>query len=262
MPVVDADHGSSALAFPGNWPWYAKITDKNGNYFCDGTLVSANAVLTQANCFASEIQMPSSHNLSVTLASVRFQQDNVEAKQFSVAQINSLSEMGSDVYMLRLSTASNASQNIRPVCSQSDIQRSLNNISSLQCVLLSLHFEADRLFSQKVHVLPVERCHEQANSSATAGIHSNWSSADAQRRKVCVQLSESSAGSAQCAKFGNSGDCITYMGNTGRHLFCQVKSIWHLFAVEVEAAVNVKSQFTEGRRWNYRLFETLPPLSV
>lgn len=264
VPVVEAD-GSSNQAFPGNWPWYAKITDKNGNYFCDGTLVSSNAVLTQANCFASESHFPSSHNLSVTLATVRFfQQENVEAKLFSVAEINSLSEMGGDVYMLRLSTSCNASRNIRPVC-RADVQSSLNNVSSLQCVLLSLHFEADRLFSQKVHIVPVEKCQEQANSSAGAAIHSHWTSADAERRKVCVQLSEAewSSGSGQCANFGNSGDCMTYLGNTGRHLFCQVKSIWHLFAVEVQTAVSVSKQSSsEEKRWHYRLFETLPRLSV
>lgn len=41
--------GSSATA--GRWPWMASL-QKNGSHVCGGTLVSVNAVLSNANCFS------------------------------------------------------------------------------------------------------------------------------------------------------------------------------------------------------------------
>lgn len=42
--------GLSKMASHGDWPWHA-ILYKSGTHVCDGTLISAEWLLTSASCF-------------------------------------------------------------------------------------------------------------------------------------------------------------------------------------------------------------------
>ena len=253
---IGSDKRGSKKAFPGYWPWFAKI-NLNGNYFCEGTLLSADTVLAQSSCFHMERQLLSSHNLSVTLASVRFQQDNIEAQRFSVSQVTALAgnDLEPKLHLVRLTESSNATRYIRPVCHKTDIFASTNNFTSLNCVVIGLNYELDQLQSRQVHIVANEKCHLQLDhfNSSTP-----WTSAEQKTRQhLCVEFSESEW-PEHCTNHVGSTEC-TGFGNAGRHLFCQFKSSWHL--IGVESASTTTKVSTDTSKFMI-IFELLPRLSV
>lgn len=40
-------------AAPGSWPWQVSLNDDGGSYFCSGSLINKDWVLTAAHCVAS-----------------------------------------------------------------------------------------------------------------------------------------------------------------------------------------------------------------
>ena len=214
-----------------------------------------DTVLAQSTCFSMERHSPSRYNLSVTLGSVRYQHDNTEAQRFAVSKVSPVTGTESEqtLYLVRLSVQINSTRYIRPVCQSTDILASTSNYSSLHCVVLSVNYELDQLQSRQVQIVNIEKCHDQRE-------HTNgttWPSEEHRtRHKLCVQLGESEWPD-HCGNHVAGAECAGY-GNAGRHLFCQFKSSWHLFAVESASASGKPS--TDLR--HFLLFDTLPRLSA
>ena len=212
-------------AFVGYWPWFAKLS-LNGNYFCDGTLLSVDTVLTQATCFISGEQPNSmiNQNISVTLGSVRFYRDNIEAQKFSIRQVTPYLEAESANYLhlVRLATPINSTRFIRPVCYNRDI--SVSNISSLRCTLLGLNYQFDQLESRTVSAVNLDKCiHQRVQANISSGQSQHNGS------QLCIQLSsesDSEKNSLYDSVYDNN------YSSSGRHLYCMVKFTWYLFGVE------------------------------
>jgi hypothetical protein len=231
-------------AFSGYWPWFAKI-NFNHNYFCEGTLLSTDTVLAQATCFTQEHSslLSKSHNLSVSLGSVRFYGDNVERQTFAVSQVTPLSVAGLEqkLDLIRLTVPANVSRYIRPICQNADVL-GLANTSGLHCILLRSNFETDQLQSRVVQLVNLSHCAEHFNVTNST-TESSWS----RSRKLCIQLGDESH-SVDCS----SGECA----GGGRHLYCQFKFIWYLFGVE-STSPNGSS---DAR--NYLLFDSLTKFAL
>lgn len=99
------------MAAPGDWPWHVALF-RDDTHVCDGTLVSANWVLTTESCFQGQ---PKATWIAV-FGSIRL---NAQApwtqRRRIVGMVKSPVE-GSTAALIRLETAVTYSNFIRPVC--------------------------------------------------------------------------------------------------------------------------------------------------
>ncbi|MEQ2275752.1 hypothetical protein XENORESO_008163, partial [Xenotaenia resolanae] len=96
----------------GEWPWMASLLQK-GKHVCGGTLVSEDAVLTNANCFSGSLNMS---EYIVVLG--RFKQNGANPFEvfFNVVNITLSNLTGSNIALLQLSTKPILNNYIQPVC--------------------------------------------------------------------------------------------------------------------------------------------------
>ncbi|XP_056871562.1 transmembrane protease serine 9-like [Takifugu flavidus] len=103
-------NGSSVTA--GTWPWMASL-QKNGSHVCGGTLVSANAVLSNANCFSGS---PVPSEWTVILGRLNQNGSNPFEATANVTNITLSNVTGSNVAVLHLETSPTLSDYVQPIC--------------------------------------------------------------------------------------------------------------------------------------------------
>ncbi|XP_029996707.1 serine protease 33-like isoform X2 [Sphaeramia orbicularis] len=103
-------------ATPGAWPWQVSLT-RSGTHFCGGSLINSQWVLTAAHC------LPSSSTTSLVVYIGRDTQQSTNPNEVSrtVTQIINHPDYNSDtsendMSLLRLSSAVDFTNYIRPVC--------------------------------------------------------------------------------------------------------------------------------------------------
>ncbi|XP_074511870.1 polyserase-2-like [Sebastes fasciatus] len=105
--------GGGSVATAAVWPWMASL-QKNGSHMCGGTLVAADAVLSDSNCFSSS---PTPSEWTVVLGRLRQNGSNTFEVTLNVTNIiMSTDPTGSNVAVLRLSTEPTLSDYIQPIC--------------------------------------------------------------------------------------------------------------------------------------------------
>ncbi|XP_024118636.1 transmembrane protease serine 9 [Oryzias melastigma] len=107
-PVFD---GSSVVS-AGQWPWMASL-QKNGQHVCGGTLVSLDSVLSNADCFSSS---PVASEWTVVLGRLKQNGSNPFEVSLTVTNITLSNQTGSNVAVLKLSTAPVLNDYIQPIC--------------------------------------------------------------------------------------------------------------------------------------------------
>nr|XP_046270610.1 transmembrane protease serine 9 [Scatophagus argus] len=104
--------GGSSVASAGIWPWMASL-QKNGNHTCGGTLVSLDAVLSNADCFSSS---PVPSEWTVVLGRLKQNGSNPFEVTLNVTNITLSNLTGSNVAVLQLATQPTLSDYIQPIC--------------------------------------------------------------------------------------------------------------------------------------------------
>uniref|UniRef100_A0A3B4ABR1 Peptidase S1 domain-containing protein n=1 Tax=Periophthalmus magnuspinnatus TaxID=409849 RepID=A0A3B4ABR1_9GOBI len=105
---TDSDLSASCSTRPtvtGAWPWVASV-QMDQVHVCGGTLVSEDAVLSDASCFSRSGPLNASRWSVVLGQSVRV----------SVANISVSNDSGSNVAVLQLASKPSLSNNIQPIC--------------------------------------------------------------------------------------------------------------------------------------------------
>ncbi|XP_024128743.1 transmembrane protease serine 9 isoform X2 [Oryzias melastigma] len=102
----------SSVVTAGQWPWMASL-QKNGQHVCGGTLVSLDSVLSNANCFSSS---PVASEWTVVLGRLKQNGSNPFEVSLKVTNITLSNQTGSNVAVLKLSTASPLNKYIQPIC--------------------------------------------------------------------------------------------------------------------------------------------------
>uniref|UniRef100_A0A8C7WUC4 Zgc:100868 n=1 Tax=Oryzias sinensis TaxID=183150 RepID=A0A8C7WUC4_9TELE len=85
--------GVSSVTNNGQWPWMASL-QKNGKHVCGGTLVSLNAVLSNAECFSSS---PVASEWTVVLGRLKQNGSNPFEVSLNVTNITLSNQTGSNV---------------------------------------------------------------------------------------------------------------------------------------------------------------------
>ncbi|MEQ2227307.1 hypothetical protein ILYODFUR_036363, partial [Ilyodon furcidens] len=96
----------------GEWPWMASLLQK-GKHVCGGTLVSEDAVLTNANCFSGSLNVS---EYIVVLGRLKQNGANPFEVFFNVVNITLSNLTGSNIALLQLSTKPILNNYIQPVC--------------------------------------------------------------------------------------------------------------------------------------------------
>ncbi|OTF76863.1 hypothetical protein BLA29_004410, partial [Euroglyphus maynei] len=168
------DDGNGKKSYPGYWPWYAKI-NINGHYYCDGTLISLDTILTQTTCFNGHIDTKSmisnnNNNITIILGSVRLSKDNIDAMEYRVGSIqqqllmNNSNEQRLTLLKLEQHIIMDRLNIIRPICPPPPPkQSSSSSLSSLtgladKCVIVNLNYEQDMLNHRPVKIVNMEQC--------------------------------------------------------------------------------------------------------
>ncbi|XP_027143408.1 chymotrypsin-like protease CTRL-1 [Larimichthys crocea] len=105
-------------AAPGSWPWQVSLNEDGGSYFCSGSLINKDWVLTAAHCVASSFG-------SVKAFLGRQSQSGPNPNEVS-RNINQivlhpsynplLNDKDNDIALLRMESSVNFTLYIRPVC--------------------------------------------------------------------------------------------------------------------------------------------------
>lgn len=219
-------------ALPGYWPWYAKV-NLNGNFYCDGTLLSTDTVLLQPGCTVT------SGNLSVTLGSVRPQRDNAEAVVYRVLQTIIQTPDSSDpaLTLVKVNRPIDVSHYVRPICwanpmMMSGVGNPINN--GMDCVVLTTtttNPEHDQLQSKLAKIVNIDKCIHSVyeyrvgvtGGAGNDSLPANTLTMENYGNKLCVDLNDHPELSTNCT------NCAT----TGRHLYCRRPGgTWQLLAIE------------------------------
>ncbi|MED6284648.1 hypothetical protein CHARACLAT_021141 [Characodon lateralis] len=96
----------------GEWPWMASLLQK-GKHVCGGTLVSEDAVLTNANCFSGSLNVS---EYIVVLGRLKQNGANPFEFFFNVVNITLSNLTGSNIALLQLSTKPILNNYIQPIC--------------------------------------------------------------------------------------------------------------------------------------------------
>ncbi|XP_023813059.1 transmembrane protease serine 9-like [Oryzias latipes] len=104
--------GVSSVTNNGQWPWMASL-QRNGKHVCGGTLVSLNAVLSNAECFSSP---PVASEWTVVLGRLKQNGSNPFEVSLNVTNITLSNQTGSNVAVLQLSTPPPLNNYIQPIC--------------------------------------------------------------------------------------------------------------------------------------------------
>ncbi|XP_024128745.1 polyserase-2 isoform X2 [Oryzias melastigma] len=102
----------SSEATAGQWPWMASL-QKNGQHVCGGTLVSSDYVISDANCFSGS---PVASEWTVVLGRLKQNGSNPFEVSLTVTNITLSNQTGSNVAVLKLSTAPVLNDYIQPIC--------------------------------------------------------------------------------------------------------------------------------------------------
>ncbi|KAK2832949.1 hypothetical protein Q5P01_016838 [Channa striata] len=102
--------GNSVTA--GTWPWMASL-QVNGSHVCGGTLVSVDAVLSNANCFSSS---PVPSQWTVVLGRLNQNGANPNEVRLNVKSITLSNLTESNVAVLRLASQPPLNNYIQPIC--------------------------------------------------------------------------------------------------------------------------------------------------
>ncbi|KAF0033194.1 hypothetical protein F2P81_015484 [Scophthalmus maximus] len=104
--------GGGLVATAGVWPWMASL-QKNGSHACGGTLVSVDAVLSDAMCFSSS---PTASEWTVVLGRLKQNGANPFEVTLNVTNITLSNLTGSNVAVLHLGSLPSLSDYIQPIC--------------------------------------------------------------------------------------------------------------------------------------------------
>ncbi|AWP19482.1 putative transmembrane protease serine 9-like [Scophthalmus maximus] len=104
--------GGGLVATAGVWPWMASL-QKNGSHACGGTLVSVDAVLSDAKCFSSS---PTASEWTVVLGRLKQNGANPFEVTLNVTNITLSNLTGSNVAVLHLGSLPSLSDYIQPIC--------------------------------------------------------------------------------------------------------------------------------------------------
>uniref|UniRef100_A0A672G7Z3 Zgc:100868 n=1 Tax=Salarias fasciatus TaxID=181472 RepID=A0A672G7Z3_SALFA len=102
----------SSVASAGIWPWIASL-QRNGLHVCGGTLVSEDAVMSDADCFSSSSV---ASEWTVVLGRLQQSGSNPFEMTLNVTNITLSSLSGSNVALLSLSSPPTLSNYIQPIC--------------------------------------------------------------------------------------------------------------------------------------------------
>lgn len=136
----------SKLASPGDWPWHVALF-RDEKHVCDGTLVSPNWVLTTDSCFQGQ---PKATWLAI-FGSVRLSSNSPWKQRRRIIGMVKSPVEGSTAALIRLETAVDFSDFIRPVCLPDQInQNQVSNNNEFNENQLKLTPEASRLESMEI----------------------------------------------------------------------------------------------------------------
>ncbi|XP_015248484.1 PREDICTED: transmembrane protease serine 9-like [Cyprinodon variegatus] len=102
----------SPLVTEGKWPWMASLQHL-GKHVCGGTLVSEDAVLTNAKCVSSSLN---GSEYTVVLGRLKQNGSNPNEQTFNVANITLSNLTGSNIALLQLSTKPILNNYVQPIC--------------------------------------------------------------------------------------------------------------------------------------------------
>ncbi|KAG7267942.1 hypothetical protein CRUP_017008, partial [Coryphaenoides rupestris] len=120
---LNSHTGGELVQSAGVWPWMASL-QKNGTHVCGGTLLAANAVLTDASCISLPVN--TSH-WSVVLGRLQQNGSNLFEVTLGVINITISNLTGNNVAVLFLSGSPMISDYIQPLCMDTGIIDFLNN---------------------------------------------------------------------------------------------------------------------------------------
>lgn len=180
---IDILPGSVYSANDGDWPWAGSLF-KDGQFFCDASLIDEQWVLTSSACF-DELSIDSSTGTTTTttpnygqsvsshwkisLGSVRLTSKSplfAQEKEV-VALVHSPSDRGSSsekklsgLSLLKLDTPVNASNYVRPVCihSNSISSTEFRKLSSSDCFSTNWDIKKDRLEFIRSSIVDIKDC--------------------------------------------------------------------------------------------------------
>ncbi|CAL8404556.1 unnamed protein product [Boreogadus saida] len=107
----------------GVWPWIASL-QVNGTHMCGGTLVTADAVLSDASCFT---MYPNASYWTVELGRRNLNGPNSFNMTLGVKSITLSNLTGDNIAVLMLSSAPRLSDYIQPICLDQGMGSFLNN---------------------------------------------------------------------------------------------------------------------------------------
>lgn len=282
-----SSHGHTK-SYTGYWPWYAKIT-MNGAYYCDGTLLSMDTILAQASCFDHnhiQGQHLQRHNLSASLGSIRYQQDNVEARTYAIQDVNIVKSLSSGTtwHLIKLNQTVDMSMHIGPACHSHEVASSVHNHDSVKCVVLHMNYEHDELQYKQVRIVPIDQCIEHDRPSG----HDSGTTAERDHRNTSTTTTTTTTSTPYwtnrtswnevhydnklCVEMASAESSSPVVSSSAeRHLYCNYQHKWYMFAVEQRRVASLLSSSSynhhhhhqqQDRRRNLFLFETMTKLQL
>ncbi|XP_055390020.1 uncharacterized protein LOC129619000 [Condylostylus longicornis] len=109
------------MASPGDWPWFVSLY-REETHVCDGTLISADWVLTTESCFQGQ---PRATWLAI-FGSVRLKSNPPWKQRRRIIGMVKSPVEGSTAALVRLETPVHFSDFVRPICLPDEIGRKLN----------------------------------------------------------------------------------------------------------------------------------------
>ncbi|KAL0962754.1 hypothetical protein UPYG_G00344910 [Umbra pygmaea] len=111
-PLNTGVAGGTSLATAGFWPWIASL-QLNGTHVCGGTLVTVDAVMSDAGCISSQLN---ASQWIVVLGRLNQNGLNPNELKLNVLNITMSNLTGNNIAILRLSRKPTLSNFIQPIC--------------------------------------------------------------------------------------------------------------------------------------------------